>query len=477
MVFTNPETKVGFVTLLAVMGMLGLFLWLNSSQIFQRGYTLEASFSRIEGLRPGATVKFAGVDVGRVSKVYFEKMNVIVRMRIKSDFQLPEKIKAQVTSAGVVGDMFVEIVMLRPGESFPKTTGNRIPGQNPVTMESFYASAYRILSSLEQIVDTIRSFTDNAEITGSLRDSLIRFNRITADIEKITGQLEQLDYLAIFNRLENTVAIAERIMNSNEKPVNDSIKNITTASSHLLQASVTANKFLENLDGKGQTAADLKQILTQAKQVAQGLEKVTSMLEEKGTVLMDSANQTMAAINQAAQNINRAVTELTSGETNSVSQVKKLIAETSVAVDKISQSVDNLTQTHTKSSLGLGYRSDESVTADFLVNFNLNSQNSLLVGVDDIGGGNSATLQWGFKGARGMSRTGLYRNQFGVGYDWNISSQFGLGIDLWDTDSVNFGLTAEWNFNSNWGLSLGGESNLMAPEASPAWKLQFWRNF
>lgn len=477
MVFASPETKVGFFTLIAILGMLGLFLWLNSSQIFQRGYTLEASFSRIEGLRPGATVKFAGVDVGRVSKVYFEDMNVVVRMRIKSDFELPKNIKAQVSSAGVVGDMFVEIVILRPGESFPKTTGDRIPGQNPVTMESFYASAYRILASLEQIVDTIRSFTDNAEISGSLRDSMVRFDRITADMEKITGKLEQLDFLVIFNRLENTVAIAERIMKSNEAPVNDLIKSVTAASTQLLQASVTANKFLESLDGKGQTAADLKQILAQAKQVAQDLEKITSMLEQKGTVLMDSATQTMASINQAAQNINKAVTDITSGEEGSLSQVKQLITDTGATVEKISETVDNLTQTTAKSALGLGYRSDQNVVADLLVNLNFNEANSLLVGVDDIGDANSATLQWGFKGTRGMGRVGLYRNQFGVGYDWTPSPHFGLGFDLWDTDTPNFGLSTQWNFNSNWGVSLEGESTLTTPEATPALKFELWRSF
>lgn len=477
MVFASPETKVGFFALVAILGLLGLFLWLNSSQIFQRGYTLEASFSRIEGLRPGATVKFAGVDVGRVSKVYFEDMSVVVRMRIKSDFELPQKIKAQVSSAGVVGDMFVEIVMLRPGESFPKTTGNRIPGQNPVTMESFYSSAYRILASLEQIVDTIRSFTDDAEITGSLRDSMIRFNRITADLEKVSGKLEQLDFLVIFNKLENTAAIAERIMKSNEAPVSDLMKSITSASSQLLQASVTANRFLESLDQKGQTAADLKQLLAQAKQVAQDLEKVTSMVEKKGTTLLDSATQTMTAINETAQNINQAVTDLTSGEEGSLSQVKKIITDTNATVDKISESVNALTGASAKSALGLGYRSNQNVAADLLVNLNLNEQNSLLMGVDDIGGANSTTLQWGFKNTGGMGRVGLYRSEFGVGYDWNFSPQFAFGVNLWDTDSVNFGLTTQWNFNSSWGLSLGGESNLTAPTTTPSWSLELWRSF
>jgi hypothetical protein len=367
-------------------------------------------------------------------------------------------------------------VMLRPGESFPQITGNRITGQNPVTMDSFYASAYRILASLEQIVDTIRSFTDDAEITGSLRESMIRFNRITADIEKVTGKLEQLDFLVIFNRLENTVAIAERIMKSNEAPVNDLIKSITSASSQLLQASITANRFLESLDAKGQTAADLKQLLAQVKQVAQDLEKVTSMLEQKGATLIDSATQTMSSINEAAQNINQAVTDLTTGE-GSLSQVKKIITDTGATVEKISESVNNLTGATAKSSLGLGYGSNQNVAADLLVNLNLNEQNSLLLGVDDIGGANSSTLQWGFKRTGGMGRVGLYRSEFGVGYDWNFSPHFSLGVDMWDTDTVNFGLTTQWNVNSNWGLSLGGESNLSSPETSPAWKFELWRSF
>ncbi len=474
---TSPEVKVGAFSLIALVAMFGLSLWLNGSQLFQRGYEVEAVFSRVEGLRPGAPIKYAGVDIGRVNKIYFEDFNVIVGMRIESGFKIPPSSKAIISSSGVIGDMFVEILLPRPDEKAILRKDNRIQGQTPVTMEQFYASAYGVLSSLEQIVNSIKSVTDDPKIMTSIKQSLVRLNTITSDIEQVTSQIQQLDIAQIFKRLDNTMAIVERLTTNNEPQINQLIKNITLASVQLSQAGITANQFLRKLDNNGQTATDLNATIAQAKVIAENLEKFTSVIATKDKdldLLINDAHQTLQSINQAAQSINKVINELTTGESD-LAKVKQIIADTSNATEKISKSVNNLSQFSVKSSMGLEYRPEQPVMGDLMLDMSFNRQNSLFLGMEDLGGANSATVQWGFKTTSTISRAGLYQNQFGLGFDYLATSSLKFGIDVWNTHSPNLGLSSTLNLTPNWSLRLNGSGGFDSQTYS--WGMGCWYNF
>ncbi len=478
MQIVSSEVKVGTFTLVALLAVFGLSLWLNGSQIFQRGSEVEAIFSRIEGLRPGAPVKFAGVDIGRVTKVYFEDFKVIVGMRINPDFKIPPATKAIIASSGVVGDMFIEMIPPKPNEKAePPRSDHRIQGQTPVTMENFYTSAYEILTALEQITNSIKGVTDNPEVMDSLRQSLVRLNVITADIEKATNQFQRMDLAKLFQRIDNTMTIVERLTLNNEPQLNQLIQNITQVSVQLTQASLTASEFLQKLDNNGQTAEDLQKTIAQARIVADNLEKLSSIIAARGDdigTLVDDAHQALQSINQAAQSINKAITQLTSGDTD-LSKVKKIIEDTSNAAEKVSQSVNNLSQLSLKPSLGLKYQEGQTAMADLLFDLSVNPQNSLLLGVDDVGGTNLSRAQWGFKAPSTTGRVGLYKNQFGLGLDLTATRSLQFGIDLWDTHSPNLGLSSTFHVTPNWALKLGGEGNINAQTYN--WSLGCWYNF
>jgi phospholipid/cholesterol/gamma-HCH transport system substrate-binding protein len=474
----KPEVKVGAFTLIALAGMFGLALWLNGFQLFQRGNDVEAEFSRVEGLRPGAPVKYAGVDIGRVNKVYFENFKVIVGMRINPDFKVPKNAKAIIASSGVVGDMFVEILLPKPGDPVIPRKNGRLAGQTPVTMDQFYAMAYEVLYSLEQITYSIKSITDNQEVMNSIKTSLIRLNTITSDIASVTGQLKQIDLVEMFQKIDHTMTIVERLAVDNEPQINKMLQNITLASAQLSQASITANEFLKKLDNNGQTAADLRETLSQAKKISENLEKFSEILASKGDdidLIIGDARKTLQSINEVAQNINKAVCELTRGDDSSIVQVKKIIADTSQATEKITQSVDNLTKIAITGRVGLEYQPEQPVMADTLLDLSFNPQNSLYFGVEDIGNANLATLQWAAKGPVTTSRVGLYRNQFGIGLDLKASPGLNFGLDLWNTHTPNFGVTSRFNVTNNWSLSLGGSSDFSTQTFT--WSLGGWYGF
>ena len=101
---------VGSVTLAIL-----VFLISGTSGIFTRKIILVTYFDNAEGLRPGQPVDLQGVAIGNVQSVRIvpgRKLDPVqVIMRINARYQpfLHEDSKATVTTAGVLGESFVDI--------------------------------------------------------------------------------------------------------------------------------------------------------------------------------------------------------------------------------------------------------------------------------------------------------------------------------------------------------------------------------
>lgn len=79
-------------------------------------YALSASFRSIEGVTVGTDVRLAGVKIGSVSAVSLnaETYRADTTISVRSDTQIPDDSAIVITSEGLLGGNFVEIV---PGGS------------------------------------------------------------------------------------------------------------------------------------------------------------------------------------------------------------------------------------------------------------------------------------------------------------------------------------------------------------------------
>ncbi len=471
----NPETKVGFFSLVAILIMLFLFLWLNGAQILKRGTEYEVMFDRIEGLRPGAAVKFVGVDVGRVSRIYFDNLKVVVVMQLQPNVKIPQPAKVMIASAGVIGDKYLEISPAGPGEIVGN--GKRFIGQNPVTMEQFYANAFDLLESLRTVADSIKYFVGDPEITSSLKSTVLKLDKITSDLSNITGQLDGIDMVGLFNRLNSISIMVERMAKNNEPQLNEFMVNITKVSAQLTQAGITANQFLSEIRNDGQTASDIKKALANIEKISANLEKFTAVLADKDqdvNTLISDAHETMQAIKRAAESVNKAVEQLSGGD-GDLSEISKTLGQASQAAEKVSDYVNSFEQMSVKNSVAAAYQKDNNFMANYQLEFNFNNRDALFFGWDDIGRQNLFSLQWAYKSSIYTGRFGLYKSKFGLGADIPLGSRMTLGMDIWDVSSPNFDLISNWKFTQNWSMSLGGATNL--DTSKNAWDCELWYQF
>ncbi|WP_132013763.1 MlaD family protein [Hydrogenispora ethanolica] len=477
----NSETKVGIFTLVALLGMVSLFMWLSGSQFLERGYRLEAVFDRIEGLRPGAPVKYNGVDVGRISEVYFDDLKIIVAMRIQSEFKIPHRSKALIASSSVVGDKYLELMPLERGEK--PLPGDRIIGKTPMSMEQIYVAAYEAITSLREIADSIKTLTGDPEVTQSIRNSLQNMERISKTLDKFSGQFQTIDLAGFFRRLDHIAAISERLAQNNEGQLDEIVRNINQSSAQLLQASLTANQFLQKADASGELGTNLKKTLANAERVTENLEQFSALLSSKDQdieQLMTDAGQAMSAINQAAQSINNAVQKLTAGDDSTLAEIQQTVGTASQAAKRVNDYVKRLQQIRFANSLGVGSHRQDGALFSYRLDSSFDEKNGLRLQIDDIGEKNQATMQWMFTNPGYTSRVGLYQNKFGVGIDYPATSKWTVGVDLWDTHAAKLGISSSFQLPKNWSMSLEASTELDSksdPSQEESWRWMLWRKF
>jgi phospholipid/cholesterol/gamma-HCH transport system substrate-binding protein len=106
------------VGIFVVLGVLALaYLSINLGRVTflpGGGYVVVAEFPSVGGLRPGASVEIAGVEVGKVETIGLAEYQARVVLRLNTDVKLQEDAIASIKTKGLIGEKFIRI---SPGAS------------------------------------------------------------------------------------------------------------------------------------------------------------------------------------------------------------------------------------------------------------------------------------------------------------------------------------------------------------------------
>ncbi|MBU1343841.1 MAG: outer membrane lipid asymmetry maintenance protein MlaD [Proteobacteria bacterium] len=124
------EFYVGLFVIIGLICVVCLFAVLGEiSFIKDKRYPITAFFTSVSGLKTGARVEMAGVEIGAVSTVSIDKERLLAKVELSIDknISLSEDIIASVKTSGIIGQKFIEIspggsdIMLEPGEEVYNT--------------------------------------------------------------------------------------------------------------------------------------------------------------------------------------------------------------------------------------------------------------------------------------------------------------------------------------------------------------------
>ena len=114
---SSVELGVGVFVLLGIICVGYLTLRLGEIEVLgDKTYMLNARFKSVTGLRAGAQVEIAGVQVGQVDSIALDPkdMMAMVRLKVKEAIVLGDDVIASVKTAGLLGDKYI---LLSPGGS------------------------------------------------------------------------------------------------------------------------------------------------------------------------------------------------------------------------------------------------------------------------------------------------------------------------------------------------------------------------
>jgi phospholipid/cholesterol/gamma-HCH transport system substrate-binding protein len=74
-------------------------------------YTIYARFYSVSGLKRGASVELAGVQIGQVEEIALDPDRYLatVSLKIRKDIELGEDVIASVKTSGMIGDKFIKL--------------------------------------------------------------------------------------------------------------------------------------------------------------------------------------------------------------------------------------------------------------------------------------------------------------------------------------------------------------------------------
>jgi phospholipid/cholesterol/gamma-HCH transport system substrate-binding protein len=314
------ELKIGIVSLFAlVIAAVLIFMISGSGGFFWQRYSIKTVFADIEGLKQGAPVRVAGVEIGSVKKMDFIGDKVEVTMDVSKEQQprITDRSVASLGSISLLGEAAVDITPDSKGTPVPEwgyVPSGAAPGSLATAAEAATKSLEQtnaVLSDVRQGRGTLGKLVTDDRLYQQLNDFVASAEAVTRGINSGRGTLGQLATnpaaaKSLEASLQNLEMVTARIRNgegSLGRLLNDDAlsKSVTSATNNLDAITGRINKG-EGTAGKLITDAELYNRLNST---ADRFDKLAASLNSgegtAGQLLHDK---------QLYENMNTTVTEL-----------------------------------------------------------------------------------------------------------------------------------------------------------------------
>lgn len=314
------ELKIGIVSVVALaLAILLIFLLSGEGGFFWQRYSIKTVFTNIQGLKPGAPVRVAGVEVGSVSEVSFAGDQVEVTMDVSQEHQprITTASRATLGSVSLLGEAAVDLTASSAGTPIPEW-GYVRSGPAPPTIAEVGAQATEGLEEATALLRDIRAgrgtvgklFTDEA-LYRDLNTLVQSADRVASQIAGGRGTLGRLtNDPRLYNELTESVAdlraVTSRIRSGEGtlgKLLNDpALANALTGTSQNVEALTGRLNRGEGTAGKLLTETDLYDRLAS---MTQRLDTLTANLNAgegtagqllKDRALYENMNQTVGEL-------------------------------------------------------------------------------------------------------------------------------------------------------------------------------------
>jgi len=157
---TKLELKLGIFVFIGLVIFTVFILSVGGVRTWASGYQVNFLFNFVNGVKKGAPVRFAGVDVGEVTTIkYFydekeAKTKIRVRCWIPHDIKIPAGSVIWVNTLGLLGEKYIDIM---PGPDYKDLLrpNGELVGDDPVAMNDIFKTTKHIAEGVDTGVGRI----------------------------------------------------------------------------------------------------------------------------------------------------------------------------------------------------------------------------------------------------------------------------------------------------------------------------------
>lgn len=380
------EAKVGAFTLLGVGLLIGIMVMLNGIKLGgSQGYGLSIGFPQAVGLTSGNDVCYAGVAVGTVESVEPSGAGVVAAVHIDKDVKIPRQSTIVVTSNGVMGGKFINIVPDKDadfGDCYGP--GDFVYGLQEATMDDMMVNINGAVLKVQTLLDSMNQMLGDKETQQALKDVSLNMRNITANIDVLTATLANMAEV-------------------NQGDIRQMAQNLNHMTGSLMRAADSLEVLVSTFNGNGETGANLKEAIANLSATSKRIDNMAASLEGVVTdpQVADDLKATLHNVRSVSQRADKMM--------GTVSEI-----ELNPSVETMYSGKENNWQTN----MGVDIRPTE---------------NSLLrLGLNDIGENNRVNVQGGMYNGSFGARAGVIDSKAGVGVD--IGNKLQLSVDGYDSN-------------------------------------------
>ena len=384
----SAETKVGAVALGGLALLIVVAVFYGAIRMGETGYPLHVDFDRVDGLKIGGQVRYAGVDVGRVTKIAVtEEGKARATLRIWSGNSIPEGSGFGIGSDGLLGEKFINITPPDERKTFlkPDTVVNGLPPQG---LETFISTADRLFNRLDRLITSLEDVFGDPKVKNSLKDT-------TRNLDQLTAALS-------------------RMAISNESNINAIARNLAVMSGSLRDVASRVDKMTTAVDNDGKFSKDLTETLSNLRSASARLEKMAAALEP------------VATDPETARNI------------------KTTLKNAREVSEKANRILGNVEKVKTQAGMDLTYSGGSNhyrANLDFQIN--ADSRRYARIGLSDIGETNRVNFLLGQQGQTFGGHAGVVEGKAGAGIDLHFGKGFKISADAYDPNDLRIKLRSE----------------------------------
>jgi phospholipid/cholesterol/gamma-HCH transport system substrate-binding protein len=191
--------RVGIFVVAGLVAILGMVYLLGArARLFEARYTIHAEFVEVGGLAEGATVRLAGVQIGRVTDVRLPAQpGGKVRVDMSIARQYSDRVRkdsvARIETQGLLGDKIVEITVgtARAAAAAP---GDTLASREAFDIGEVMNESAQIVRSIGHLADSLRETTETLNQSGIIKDAaatVASAKKVTGDVGRLVAEIEK----------------------------------------------------------------------------------------------------------------------------------------------------------------------------------------------------------------------------------------------------------------------------------------------